>query len=450
MALNKADSISQINNLLPDNTSGEITPVDQRLVSTNAIDSNLNVVETIAQVVAGLTNFTGGLQLDGVPVTVPTKETKINAFDDLPAPSGGVITLVADMQYTFENNIDIGTNRIILNNNTVVNGLDEHVVSITYTGTGDMFTSVNATCRLKNIGIFCVNGTVVNASDTGPLTTNFFFMFNVIVWQCANVGSFTDLNLVSIDTVRFDNITNNGMAFTGTFGNLVVNFILGIVDSGIFIDLGTATFNGVDIVQFAIISASGTTAISGATSSANIAAGGLGNIRFGKFLGDGTALNGISAEDALWEFLGNDDIADTRPDGLLSQTANATATVITTIDTPVLLAGTWDIIRTSQFTGTAAGRLTYNGGKPVTIPVTVATTAASAIGVNKDVRFYIGLNGVVIGGSRVKTNLSAGDTKNQPVIWQLVMQPNDYIEVFVENATDTVDIIVEDAKIRIN
>lgn len=51
MALNKADSISQINNLFPDNTTGEITPADQRIVSTNAISSNVNTEETINQVI---------------------------------------------------------------------------------------------------------------------------------------------------------------------------------------------------------------------------------------------------------------------------------------------------------------------------------------------------------------------------------------------------------------
>lgn len=51
MALNKADSISQINNSYPDNTTGEITPADQRIVSTNAISSNVNTEETINQVI---------------------------------------------------------------------------------------------------------------------------------------------------------------------------------------------------------------------------------------------------------------------------------------------------------------------------------------------------------------------------------------------------------------
>jgi len=61
MALNKADSISQINDLNPDNTTGEITPADRRIVSTNAIDSNLNTVETIDQTINSNLETTGQL-----------------------------------------------------------------------------------------------------------------------------------------------------------------------------------------------------------------------------------------------------------------------------------------------------------------------------------------------------------------------------------------------------
>ncbi len=61
MAFDKAGSISQINNLYPDNTTGEVTPVDQRVVSTNAIDSNLNTVETIDQTINSNLETTGQL-----------------------------------------------------------------------------------------------------------------------------------------------------------------------------------------------------------------------------------------------------------------------------------------------------------------------------------------------------------------------------------------------------
>jgi len=57
MALNKSDSISQVNNLFPDNTTGEITPADQRIVSTNAISSNVNTEETIDQTLQGFVSI---------------------------------------------------------------------------------------------------------------------------------------------------------------------------------------------------------------------------------------------------------------------------------------------------------------------------------------------------------------------------------------------------------
>ena len=61
MALDKAGSISQINNLFPDNVAGEITPADQRVVSTNAISSNVNTEETIDQVISSNFETTGQL-----------------------------------------------------------------------------------------------------------------------------------------------------------------------------------------------------------------------------------------------------------------------------------------------------------------------------------------------------------------------------------------------------
>lgn len=450
MALDKSDSISQINNLFPDNTAGEITPVDQRVVSTNAISSNLNLVDDIEQSVASSVNFLAGLKIDGVPITLPVKEVKINQFSELPAVLGGKIPLLSDTEYTFENNIDIGLTGFTLGINTVVNGLDEHVTAITFNGTGVMFTGVNVTSRIKNIGLYCANGTLFNISDTAPKTTNFFFLRDIIVWECANIGIATDLALLSIFGCRFDNISNNGALLVGDFGNLVGNFMLGVINSGTFIDLGTATFNGIDLDQFVVVKASGTIAISGLAGSANINPGGIGSVRNGRFVGVGTNLSGITNQDALWDFIGNDDIGNTRPDGLLSQTDNSVETVITTSSTPVLLAGSWDIVRTSQFIGSASGRLTFIGGRSIVVPIVLTTTAAVVSGVNKDVNFYIGFNGSVITSTRVKVNLSSGDTKNQSNVWQLEFQPDDYIEPFVENTTDTIDIIVEDAKLRVN
>lgn len=437
MPLDKDDSIAQINNLFPDNTTGEISPADQRIVSSNSISSNLNLIDAGPQIATG-------------SASLSTKQVGVNDLSHLPIPSGGIITLADDTLYFFGNDIDLGVNRLAPGNNTVLGSLDDQVVTLTSSTTESLINSVNKSYTLKYIAFNCPNGTFITATDVSPLTSSFIQLENVAVKNCVNAGVLTSVALFSTVVVRFDNITGTGLVFLGPCGNISFNLSLGVVNSGTFMDLGSATFNGVDANAFRIVGAPGTFAFSGLVDSGNINAGGIGAIRNGRFNGSVTPLNNISINDALWTFLGNDDIADSRPDGLLSQTDNGIETIITTINTPVLLSGVWEIIRSSQFIGTTNGRLTYVGGRPIVVPVVLATTAAAVSGVNKDVNFYIGLNGSIIPSSKVKTNLSAGDTKNQSNIWQLEFQPNDFIEGFVENTTDTINILVEDIKLRIN
>jgi len=77
MAQNKADLLALIGDNLPDNTTGLITPQKHREVSTQISDSALNTVETDPQTVAGETNFTGGLQVDGQDVSANYHENDL-------------------------------------------------------------------------------------------------------------------------------------------------------------------------------------------------------------------------------------------------------------------------------------------------------------------------------------------------------------------------------------
>ena len=77
MAKNKSDLLALINTNLADNTTKAITPTKLREVETQMTDSNLNTLESTAQTVAGLVNFTGGLQKAGSSVLVGAQEKDI-------------------------------------------------------------------------------------------------------------------------------------------------------------------------------------------------------------------------------------------------------------------------------------------------------------------------------------------------------------------------------------
>ena len=77
MAKNKSDLLALINTNLPDNTTNLITPTKLREVETQMADSSLNTLESTTQTVAGLVNFTGGLQKAGSSVLVGAQEKDI-------------------------------------------------------------------------------------------------------------------------------------------------------------------------------------------------------------------------------------------------------------------------------------------------------------------------------------------------------------------------------------
>jgi hypothetical protein len=162
-----------------------------------------------------------------------------------------------------------------------------------------------------------------------------------------------------------------------------------------------------------------------------------------------TPLTGVSTDDARWNFTSNDEIQDTRPDALLSLSAQTT-TVIATVDTPVLITGTWTIARTAQTTATAAGRITYNGERPATLPITANVTIEPLSGTSKIVSVYFYKNGSKVAASKISSVISAALPQNITAIWQDQLTNGDYYEVYVENGTDAINLVIKNAILRLN
>lgn len=71
-----------------DNTSGDITPQDMRDEGTNIIDSFLNLdASTPEQTIAGDVDFTGAVNINGVPLSVFGDEYSISKSDALTSNS---------------------------------------------------------------------------------------------------------------------------------------------------------------------------------------------------------------------------------------------------------------------------------------------------------------------------------------------------------------------------
>lgn len=399
----------------------------------------------------------GGFQIALSATPVATQTVIINTMADFPNPVLGVRTLVAGTDYFITNNLTTSDRFDVSAGDILVRASDSSIVTFTYTGTGDFFTGVNATFRLGRITLVALTGRCWNMSDDSG--TAFFQFIDGSIRGCDKVGLITGTALgfgaVQVNNVGIFGAITDGMEFSGTIGACLGLTNIATILAGAVYNLGTATFGSFNVDDCLIdLQGGGTTFISGAAASANILAGGLGTVVNTRIRGAGTPLSGITPDDDLWDFLLNDDIRDSRTDGLLSLQGNAVNTVIVGASTDgsnaVLVAGAWTVVGTARMTGTAAGRLTHTGAKAARLPVTGSVTVAPVSGGTIQINAYFAFNGVVDVASRRSGSAASGSPTSITLPWQETYDPTQFTEIFVENTGSAVDLLVSSAIHRAN
>lgn len=374
----------------------------------------------------------------------------ISQESDFPTQDGSTITLDLNTPYVLTDNVST-SKKILPQTGSSLTSNSGASFRLTFTGSGNMFEAEDESFYINNTQIDAgALGTVFDISDTGGGTT-LFLAENLVVINCANIGIFENLSLTSIRFMTVINATD-GMTISGV-DNQVASLVNVRVSSSSTsfkgIDLGSSITNTLELTNFSLTAPAGAFGISGLAGSANIPAGRIATVTGCEFLGGMADLENISVDDIRWVFQGNDPTPDTFPDALLSFRGNVTETVISAINTPVLVAGTWVEQEASQFSTTSAGRATYLAEKPIKSPIDVSAGLISSGGGSITVELCIALNGVVDTDSCTPISISGSDAQTLAIPWQAVLSQNDYVEVFVSNTSNTTNIIVEYATLRV-
>ena len=135
--------------------------------------------------------------------------------------------------------------------------------------------------------------------------------------------------------------------------------------------------------------------------------------------------------------------------GQVYMQGNATATVIASTGVPVLVAGVWTADQTTNTTCTAAGRITYTGTTTQVLTINAALTINPVAGAAQNIQAYLYKNGSAIAGSRIESIISIGAYMAVPLVYQVSMATNDYIEIYVQNSTATNNLTVTRAVLSI-
>lgn len=416
------------------------------------LDPNQHEPKGVEAALAGQAYIADGLGSGSWVNAVALNKVKtVNSISDFPAPVAGVITLEDNCNYVLGDNIST-SNRFEAGDGSSLTSFNFFGPSLTYTGTGTMLSGTDKNFNLNNIRLSAPSGTVFNFTDTVGGTVN-FNMRLVIIDACQSLGSFSNLRSFIQTSCSVFSVAN-GLSFSGSSWQIIsftrfTNFTSSA--SYIGIDLGTAVTASFEATNlFYQSTVAGAKGIKGAASSANIASGGSGVVTSCVFSNNMTPLDTITAEDVRWSFAANEGVQDTRRDCLLSMKNNATNTVITAANTPVKIAGTYTVERASFFTGDTTGRATFNGETDAVVPVFATISSETVSGGDKNITFYLAKNGSVITASGQSNTVKLSVTGNTTLMWQLSLAQNDYLELWVENNDDTVDVLVKDVSFVIN
>ena len=369
---------------------------------------------------------------------------------DFPVQDSATITLEANQLYIVTSSLTTAK-RFICESGSNITMLNRLGPTLTYTGTSAMFTGTDVSASISNIKINAPSGALFAFSDVAILNTNIITIDNVFAVSCVKTGTFTSLASISLSGVGVFSATQ-GITFVGTGWRIMsIDGVSQTSSSSSFIgfDFGAMTIDILTLSKPIIDAPAGAIGIKGLASSGNVTVGNLAKVVDSSFLSGVTPLSGITVDDIRWFFSLNDEIPDTMPDALSSMSSNSTETVITTISTPVKVAGTFVAQRESHFTCDTAGRCTYNGERDIVGPIDIVATVKSASGSNKDIQMYLAINGVVVASSLKGARVGVTDPHNITVIWQAVLSPNDYIEAWLENTSDTINLVATDLVLRI-
>lgn len=382
-----------------------------------------------------------------------TQAISINQESDFPAASGGVITLEPNTAYIISNTFAT-SNRLVLSSGTTLVSFGKEGPMLTYTGTGTMLTSVDVSCVINNFHYDCPNGKAHDHSDTTG-NNEIINISNSRLESCVDYGDFTSLGFAVIFNSDCFTNTDKGPLFSGTGWKLIsINrFALTTLSATyVGVDLNSAISDVIELDDLIVSGPTGSVGVTGLTNSGNITSGNLATIINCNFPGDITPITNIEpVTDLRWRSIGNDGIGDSRDDSLISIQGNSDVTTIAASDTPVQMAGTWTNVSSSRFVVTLiGGRMTFIGELPMRLPISATVSIKVETGGDKQVSAYIAINGTVVPDTKIITTSSSSKAGTVVLLWQHNFVTNDYVEIFLANEDDGVNLIGQSAVARVD
>jgi len=374
----------------------------------------------------------------------------VNEKRDFGPSVNGVITLEAGKTYFVIGDVDLQGDRLETGGVVTLIGTSSETASLTSTGLGvgvplltSRYTIPVRFITFKDVG----TGIYVddNAGANAPLAVDWF---GVNFKDVSTVGEVGTVDNFIYDTGAF--LNSQGLTFTGTTGTVGISNSLfqgdGSTDSLLSIEATAIITRRFRIIYSSLISFGSAVAINVSTSATVPVEGFI--LDTINFSGGSTYVTGVQQDDNKSRWSECRGVPNSAAIGYYYMNGNTTATVITTVGDAVKVAGTTTGAPISQRFTNTPNRSTYVGA--IQRDFKVSTVLSVESGNNNVVGIYIAKNGTLLTESEVYITTNAGG-RAEGATCQVVlgMTQDDYIEVFVENATSTSSVTVTDMSVII-
>lgn len=422
---------------------------DGERVLDNTTGTTLNFKRILAGNGIGVSSTANSITITNELVGATGDIVTVSELADLPSAVAGVITLADNTVYEFISDVSTSS-RFVLGSNTVLRSADPYANTLTYTGTGTMFTTNNGNQSLHEMSFDCPNGQFI---DTTGNTSGSLLIRWIRIIELKDFGVMEKPILGVYDVLIALWTGSVGLNFgTQTNARSIIDRItvLSATNAALTaIDLNGATFDAFSIDGFQVLaSVSGQTFLTGAASGGNITGQNIGFVSGVVIEGDMVGLDTISVDDAGWDFTDNNVIENTDPHAVLSLDS-PTATTISVAGTPVQVNGTFTTQNSQVMSVSAGGVVTYNGRRNKFARVDVTMSLEPVSGTNKVLFLQIAKNGTVVAVTKVTRTSSSGTAAVVSLDWALDLATGDTVSVFVGNDTDTVDVQVNQMLLRV-
>ncbi len=370
----------------------------------------------------------------------------VGTVADLPPPVSGIILLLDNSVYRFSGEVDIGSNRIILGQGTVIEGANPSSDIITSTTTLALISGQEA--RIQNITLRAPSGKVLDIAGT---MTDICVLDGVRIDSCSTVGSFGGCALYRFASFTVSQASSSGLDFTGSNGALRITDSQFRNFAGIGIDLRGAVFEGINISASSFDNTVGTYSISKDVGSANITATGGAVLSGSLFQGFDPFVENYSGSENYWTVVSNANLSNTviGASGYIIGSTFDTEFTDTTSRVPVLFDGGFVTETDNQFSVDTEGQMTYEGNNSALVDMQASVFANVSGGADRNYRYFFAKNGVVLEGS-VAQNLYDGSNSGACAVQGVTTVVNgDVISLTVQAVDQTTKLNVETVSIKI-